>query len=655
MISLFLPSLPARASSDDIFERAFGSWSPKTRAGVHMDASIALGYTTVLACTQILVTPLSNIPIRGYERTSDEDRHEVKSDVLPEVDLFTWPNEDMTGSPFRESLTHHQINWKGGGFAELVPDPRTGRIVQMNPIHPTRVSAGKEGYAYSVANNDGPPTNLYADEMLHFCGALSCDGIWSQGLANIAREFFGGALATDRHCWAFFGSGAQPKGVLSTPGLKQREDRREFRKEWREIHGSPDSSEVAIVPKESVYTPLGSNLSDNQFDQLTKTNRERVCELYRVPVHMIGALVPAGNVEATNVKFIMDALYPYARKQEEQFAFKLLPRDMRRRFFFEFDFTSLLRGEIETRMNAYRVGITTGVFTINHCRRLENLPGIGPAGDVSYVPANMFTAEQMKDGNPTATGTPGSDHTGSPADNPLDHEPKAFDRWARTNLTKMERGDLQGQLTALKGELSDRKTDYHEGARLALMAVLCHMLGREANAAAKAVNDKADLEKWSQDYHDKYRANHVEALRAACWTLRLAGVDEFGLPENLAAWLRARNTESLKSSYNTDSKEVFARKLASWPTERARILTELILGGKPEFAQIDLAIETLANVAKKQADVAQKQLDAAAVPAVVHVHIPEKSDAVIKRDADGKLSGIAYVPTKGNDAKPKGK
>ena len=50
------------------------------------------------------------------------------------------------------------------------------------------------------------------------------------------------------------------------------------------------------------------------------------------------------------------------------------------------------------------------------------MPGIGPAGDQYFVPANMTTAERAMKGDFGNGGALGSDTTGAPADNPTDHQ-----------------------------------------------------------------------------------------------------------------------------------------------------------------------------------------------------------------------------------------
>ena len=52
----------------------------------------------------------------------------------------------------------------------------------------------------------------------------------------------------------------------------------------------------------------------------------------------------------------------------------------------------MLRGDIATRFGAYATGRQWGWLSINDVRRLEDLNGIGEAGDLYMEPLNMAPA-----------------------------------------------------------------------------------------------------------------------------------------------------------------------------------------------------------------------------------------------------------------------
>jgi phage portal protein BeeE len=63
----------------------------------------------------------------------------------------------------------------------------------------------------------------------------------------------------------------------------------------------------------------------------------------------------------------------------------------RRTLYIEHDLDGLLRGDVKSRFEAYRLARECGVYSPNDVRRLENEPPIGPEGDAYHVPVNWTT------------------------------------------------------------------------------------------------------------------------------------------------------------------------------------------------------------------------------------------------------------------------
>jgi hypothetical protein len=95
--------------------------------------------------------------------------------------------------------------------------------------------------------------------------------------------------------------------------------------------------------------------------------------------------------------FIENAIRPLA-VSFEQAVNKILPPYERSRVFFEYSYNSLLKTNLQNRIDAYTKQVANGILTVNETRRKENLPDIGEAGDTLFIPANMMplTMENIK-------------------------------------------------------------------------------------------------------------------------------------------------------------------------------------------------------------------------------------------------------------------
>jgi HK97 family phage portal protein len=394
-----------------------GGWWPtmrvRTRSNVVVDEDIALTYAAVWCATRVLTEGCMSVPMVMYRRTPDGHR-ECPEDWRYHL-VRTAPNPSMGSAAFWEGRTMHQIN-NGNGFAEIEFDG--DRPVNLWPIHASRVRPvwpwdNKPGFDYIVRNNDGSSVALRASEVLHIPGACSEDGVWAKGVITQARESVGMGIATESHGSAYFAGGAQPRAVISGAGLKDKEQRAQFRREWKEIHGSPDSGEIAIMPTDAKYTAITLSNEDSQFLETRKYNVVDIARWYRVPPHKLMDLDRAtfSNIEHQSIEVVYDAILPWLLRRSEQLALKLLTPAERLEYFFGFDLTTLLRGDFKTRMEGYQTALMNGIMTLNDVMRAEGWNTIGPEGDRRFMPVNLTTIDRLIAGNPAA-GDPGDDVVG---------------------------------------------------------------------------------------------------------------------------------------------------------------------------------------------------------------------------------------------------
>jgi hypothetical protein len=94
------------------------------------------------------------------------------------------------------------------------------------------------------------------------------------------------------------------------------------------------------------------------------------------------------SVEQNNINFVVHTLRPYISKVENAYS-RLLPEED----FLHFNVDGLLRGDYQTRIQGYSVGIQAGFYSTNDIRRLEDLAPVED-GDQFRVPlANINITE----------------------------------------------------------------------------------------------------------------------------------------------------------------------------------------------------------------------------------------------------------------------
>lgn len=414
MLDLILgPARKATAMGDnDSWFHWLESVGRKTKAGVRVNEEAALTFSACWCATRVISETIAMLPLLLYEKQKGDSREFATEHPLYDL-LKVAPNPEMGSMAWREGRLHHQVNY-GNAFSEIEwdnvrPERRT-RVIGLHPIHPTRVqpicettypNEYAEGFRYRVNNDDGSQVVMRGDEMLHVPGPISEDGIWGKGVIQYARESIGACLATEAHVASSFGDNSMPGAVVILPGMKDPGVRKQFRSEWKEIHGGPNGDRLAILPPEGQFHALGQfNNHDAEFLANRQHNIEEICRWYRVYPHMIMHLLRStnNNIEHQGIEAVVYSFMPWIRRWEEQINLKcLLPRE-RKKYYAEHQLAGLLRGDITSRFAAYTTALQNGFMSINECRRLENLNPVD-GGDKHFVQMNLIELGRAGDPN----------------------------------------------------------------------------------------------------------------------------------------------------------------------------------------------------------------------------------------------------------------
>jgi HK97 family phage portal protein len=366
---------------------------PRAATGVVVNEATALQSTAVFACVRILAESVGSLPLIVYERGSGRAKRRATDHPLYRL-LHDNPNPEMTSMEFRETLMGHLALW-GNAYAEIQYSSQ-GRAVGLWPLRPDRIEIKRDpsGGLYYQYRLNNVPIPLARHQVLHLKG-LGYDGVKGYSPISLARQSIGLALGTEEFGGRFFGNGASPGGVLEHPGELGPEGFKRVQESWAEAHeGISNSFRIAILEEGMKYTQVGMPMQDAQFLETRKFQTSEIARLYRVPPHMIGDLEKAtfSNIEHQGLEFVTHTLRPWLTRWEQSLGMHLMTESERQRYFVEHVVEGLLRGDIQTRYEAYAVGRQWGWLSINDIRALENMNPIGQGGDDYLTPLNMTEA-----------------------------------------------------------------------------------------------------------------------------------------------------------------------------------------------------------------------------------------------------------------------
>lgn len=406
-MSLFLPDTadqlaPPASGWDDYW---YGDIVSPVSAGVKVDEYTALTYSAVWACTRVLSASAAAISLpvyrkikRGKEPVEDHPVHRL---------LNLRPNKDMLPFEFRASRVQFQLNW-GNGYAEIERD-QTGNPFALWPIHSSRVKPfykddGTLWYEVKVSRTkmaDGKfrlnVVNIPAYNMLHFPSIHSDNGIVGLGIIEHARESIGFGIASEKYGASFFGSGGTPIIVVETEGRPSAAARRNFRKEWKEIHSSPDNAGTPALLAEGMKAKaLSFSASDQQFLESRRHSNEEIARWYGVPPHLIQDLLNAtygSDIEQQSLEFVTFSLIPWLRIIEQEIWAKLFNVVEQQSLFVEHKISDLQKANIAARVAKYQNGLTLGWLSPNDVRE-ENDLNPYEGGDIYLVQGAMIPIDQ---------------------------------------------------------------------------------------------------------------------------------------------------------------------------------------------------------------------------------------------------------------------
>jgi HK97 family phage portal protein len=375
-----------------------------TTSGKRVNERSAMQMTAVYSCVRILSEAVASLPLHFY--MYDENGSKKKAIEHPLYFLLhDEPNPEMTSFVFRETLMTHLLLW-GNAYAQIIRNGK-GEIIALYPLMPDRMTVNRDEkgrlYYEYLTHTDDVPINkdtvvkLNSTDVLHIPG-LGFDGLVGYSPIAMAKNAIGLSIAAEEYGSKFYANGAAPSGVLEHPGTLK--DPTKVRESWTQTFGgSHNSHKVAVLEEGMKYTPISISPNEAQFLETRKFQINEIARIFRVPPHMVGDLEKSSfsNIEQQSLEFVKYTLDPWVSRWEQAMVRSLLSKDDKKKYFIKFNVDGLLRGDYQSRMNGYSIGIQNGFMSPNDVRELENLDLIPDeeGGNTYMVNGNMMPITEV--------------------------------------------------------------------------------------------------------------------------------------------------------------------------------------------------------------------------------------------------------------------
>lgn len=355
-----------RSVSDwiDIDNGSF-SGSVLTDSGSYVNPEVALRFSAVYSCVNVIADTIATLPI-SIKLDTDKGQIEDTAHYLNEL-VKTEPNDYQTWFDFMHALVNTALRW-GNGYA-LIERDNFGKVTSLRYLEPGDCSVYhtkdflQERVYYTVMGQVVPAYNI-----IHI-KCLGTDGIEGKSPISLLSDEIGLGLKSSQAMSKFYKNGFKSKLAYSIEGILTDS----ARKSTVGQISKNNEKEFILLEGGGKVTPLSLSPKDAETIATRTFQVEDIARVYRVPLHKIGSMKSStnNNIEQQSIDFVTDCIIPWTERIEQELRKKLLTRPEKINRYFHLDTNYLMRGDATKRAQYYQSRFNTGSLTPNQIRMLE--------------------------------------------------------------------------------------------------------------------------------------------------------------------------------------------------------------------------------------------------------------------------------------------
>lgn len=205
-------------------------------------------------------------------------------------------------------------------------------------------------------------------------------------------------MATERFAQSIWRNGARLSGFVKHPEQIGPDAARTLRDSLNALYGGAENAgKIGVLEEGSDWVPVSSTAHDAELSEARRLAVLEVARIFNVPPPLLQELSGANysNVVELRRQFAAGTVQPWLVRWEEAIMRDLFSSAGRRSHEVEFDTDLLVRADFLTRLQGYRIGRETGLYSANDLRRFEHLNlRSDPDADVFLSPMNMQSEQK---------------------------------------------------------------------------------------------------------------------------------------------------------------------------------------------------------------------------------------------------------------------
>lgn len=337
---------------------------------------------TAQTCIDKIASAFATLSIGLYDKKT---HNKIENASILEV--IDEPNLDETHFQFFYSIIQDYF----AGNVYLFKYYKDGEVISLFRLNPNDVQVTREPeHNRKIFTYQGETYD--SSKILHIPSRFNYDGLKGHSIFDVYRKGFEVAEDLEKYTQTTFRNSAGKRLVVDInkvlPNATE-EQKKLFRDKLVDSLSGENSGKPLIKTGGVEYDVINTGYDDERsqtLDRNRKFQQEVIAEIFNIPLEYLSGNV--SNLENVTTMFMSTALQPIARAFEEAFT-RLLPENQKEKYFFEFNYSSVLRTSLGQKVDAYSKELANAQLTINEIRRKENLAPI-EAGDDLWIGSNLI-------------------------------------------------------------------------------------------------------------------------------------------------------------------------------------------------------------------------------------------------------------------------
>lgn len=361
-----------------------------------------LAHHAVFACVTLIASDIAKLRPKLMEQDADGIWTEARSPAFSPV--LRRPNHYQNYIQFKECWITSKL-LRGNTYVLKERDER-GVVVRLYPLDPSRVRpmVAPDGSVFYELNADNlagitedrtgaemvPAAEIIHDRMnCLFHPLVGVSALFASAVAA------GVGLNIQRNSSAFFGTGSNPSGVLTAPGVISQPQAEEMSARWTALYSGQNAGKVAVLGNGLTFEPIRMSAVDSQLIDQLKWSAEVICSAFHVPAFKIGVGAQPTyqqNAEILNQVYYSDCLQAHIESFElcMDEGLGLQEPKSGKVYGVELDLDGLLRMDTATLVKTLAEGIGGALYTPNEARRKVDLKPL-PGGQTVYMQQQNYS------------------------------------------------------------------------------------------------------------------------------------------------------------------------------------------------------------------------------------------------------------------------